>query len=181
MPTPFNIFNNLPNLEVANDVQQFFGRICGRKIGEGRQMGERCFWGSFHISKICQRLTFSPCPCLNHLSTMSHANQFQHLQQCDMKRHEPFLRHNRFIHVFFPHMDVFFCHMSHVNQFHKIVIMFMFQTFVHNDACQPIPTCQQFSELGGCQRFATIFRMRLWLDDWWESTNGNLKHERDTN
>ena len=69
-----------------------------------------------------------------------------------------------------------FTNMSHGNQFHKIAIMFMFQTFVHNVACQPKPTCQQFSELGGCQRFVTIFRMRLWVDDWWEPTNGNLKH-----
>ena len=84
----------------------------------GPTNGRTFFLGSFHISKICQQLTFSPCPCLNHLSTTSHANQFQHLQQCDMKRHEPFLRHNRFIHVFFPHVDVFF--LSHVT-------------------CQPIP------------------------------------------
>ena len=69
-----------------------------------------------------------------------------------------------------------FTNMSHVNQFHKIAIMSMFQTFVNNVACQPIPTCQQFSELGGCQRFTAIFRMRLWVDDWWEPTNGNLKH-----
>ena len=69
---------------------------------------------------------------------------------------------------------VFFRHISHVNLFHNIVIMFMFQKFVQNYACQPIPTCQQFSELGGRQRFATIFRMRWWLEDWWESTNGNL-------
>ena len=48
------------------------------------------FWGNFNISKICQELTFSPCPCFNHLSTMSHANQFQHFQPFDMKRHEQF-------------------------------------------------------------------------------------------
>ena len=46
--------------------------------------------GNFNISKICQELTFSPCPCFNHLSTMSHANQFQHFQPFDMKRHEQF-------------------------------------------------------------------------------------------
>ena len=54
----------------------------------------------FHISKICQQLTFSPCPCLNHLSTMSHANQFQHLQQCDMKRHWIFFT-TFWMHLFF--------------------------------------------------------------------------------
>ena len=74
-----------------------------------------------------------------------------------------------------------FTNMSNVNQFHKIAIMSMFQTFVNNVACQPIPTCQQFSELGGCQRFTAIFRMRLWVDDWWEPTNGNPKHGSDNN
>ena len=111
MPTHFNIFSNLPNLEVANDLQQFFGRICGWKIGEGRRMGERVFFlgGNFNISKICQELTFSPCPCFNHLSTMSHANQFQHFQPFDMKRHEQFWVTIVSFTFFSEHVGEFFC------------------------------------------------------------------------
>ena len=96
----------------------FSDAFVGGRLARADKWENVFFLGSFHISKICQQLTFSPCPCLNHLSTMSHANQFQHLQQCDMKRHEPFLRHNRFIHVFFSTCGRIF--LSHVT-------------------CQPIP------------------------------------------
>ena len=164
MPTPFNIFNNLPNLEVANDVQQFFGRICGRKIAEGRQMGDNYYFfsskrrlasgpvaGSLEaypwtsggydpppasvrasedvsiptkrrglISNICQRLTFSPCPCLNHLSQCR-----QPISTFAAMGHETIwtiFEAQSFHSRSFSHVDVFLAHMSPVNQFHLLCL-----------------------------------------------------------
>ena len=101
MPTHFTIFNTLPNLEVASDLQQFFGRICGWKIGEGRRMGERVFfWGVIstfqrfvknwhfhhvHASTICQQCRMP-----------TNFNIFNHLTWNDMNNFESQSFHSLF-------------------------------------------------------------------------------------
>ena len=100
MPTHFSIFNNLPNLEVASDLQQFFGRICGWKIGEGRRMGERVFFGVIstfqrfvknwhfhhvHASTICQQCRMP-----------TNFNIFNHLTWNDMNNFESQSFHSLF-------------------------------------------------------------------------------------
>ena len=63
MPTHFNIFNNLPNLEVANDVQQFFGRICGRKICESLVRGCTVYCTTLNLLEHLNLSWNNACAC----------------------------------------------------------------------------------------------------------------------
>ena len=91
MPTHFITFSTICRIWRSPAIcNNFSDAFVGGRLARADEWENVFFLGNFNISIICQELTFSPCPCFNHVSTMSHANQFQHFQPFDMKRHEQF-------------------------------------------------------------------------------------------